>query len=93
MQALVSPRQLGLNIPWRKETACRSLLIMPLLGNLPYRLHGRTRMRPLGRDPNDLIQLVRDVDSGDHLHLNSEGYKRMAAAIDLKLFSKGSDTD
>jgi len=42
------------------------------------------------RDPNDPTQLAADVDSGDHLHLNTEGYKRMAAAIDLKLFSKGS---
>lgn len=40
------------------------------------------------RDQNDPSQLAADVDSGDHLHLNSEGYKRMAAAIDLKLFSK-----
>jgi lysophospholipase L1-like esterase len=39
------------------------------------------------RDPSEPSQLAADVDSGDHLHLNSEGYKRMAAAIDLKLFS------
>lgn len=45
------------------------------------------------RDPNDPSQLAADVDSGDHLHLNSEGYKRMAAAIDLKLFSKKSHPD
>jgi lysophospholipase L1-like esterase len=45
------------------------------------------------RDPNEPSQLATDVDSGDHLHLNSEGYKRMAAAIDLKLFSKGPHTD
>ena len=41
------------------------------------------------RDPSEPSQLAADVDSGDHLHLNSEGYKRMAASIDLKLFSKG----
>ena len=40
------------------------------------------------RDPNEPDQLAADLDSGDHLHLNSDGYKRMAAAIDLKLFSK-----
>jgi lysophospholipase L1-like esterase len=45
------------------------------------------------RDPANPTQLAADVDSGDHLHLNSEGYKRMAAAIDLKLFAKGSRTD
>jgi lysophospholipase L1-like esterase len=39
-------------------------------------------------DPNAPDQLQAGVDSGDHLHLNSDGYKRMAAAIDLKLFSK-----
>ncbi len=45
------------------------------------------------RDPSEPSQLAADVDSGDHLHLNSEGYKRMAAAIDLKLFSKTSHAD
>ena len=45
------------------------------------------------RDSSEPSQLSADVDSGDHLHLNSEGYKRMAAAIDLKLFSKGYHTD
>jgi lysophospholipase L1-like esterase len=45
------------------------------------------------RDASEPSQLAADVDSGDHLHLNSEGYKRMAAAIDLKLFSKESHTD
>jgi lysophospholipase L1-like esterase len=45
------------------------------------------------RDASDPSQLAADVDSGDHLHLNSEGYRRMAAAIDLKMFSKGSYTD
>ena len=40
------------------------------------------------RDPNEPSELAAELDSGDHLHLNSEGYKRMAAAIDLKLFAK-----
>jgi len=42
------------------------------------------------RDANAPDQLEADLDSGDHLHLNSDGYKRMAAAIDLKLFAKDS---
>ncbi len=45
------------------------------------------------RDAKEPDQLASDLDSGDHLHLNSEGYKRMAAAIDLKLFAKESHTD
>jgi lysophospholipase L1-like esterase len=45
------------------------------------------------RDSSEPSQLAADVDSGDHLHLNSEGYKRMAFAIDLKLFSKQPHTD
>jgi lysophospholipase L1-like esterase len=40
------------------------------------------------RDPNAPDQLQAAFDSGDHLHLNSEGYKQMAAAIDLKLFAQ-----
>jgi lysophospholipase L1-like esterase len=40
------------------------------------------------RDPNAPDQLQAALDSGDHLHLNSEGYKQMAAAIDLKLFAQ-----
>jgi lysophospholipase L1-like esterase len=40
------------------------------------------------RDANTPSQLEAALDSGDHLHLNSDGYKRMAAAVDLKLFSK-----
>lgn len=42
------------------------------------------------RDANAPDQLQSAFDSGDHLHLNSDGYKQMAAAIDLKLFSKDS---
>ena len=40
------------------------------------------------RDPANPSQLTADTDSGDHLHLNSEGYRRMAAAIDLNLFRR-----
>lgn len=39
------------------------------------------------RDPQNPERLDPADDSGDHLHPNSEGYKRMAAAIDLKLFA------
>lgn len=39
------------------------------------------------RDSSDNRKLRRDVDSGDHLHLNPAGYAVMAAAIDLRLFS------
>ena len=38
------------------------------------------------RDPQSPDQLDPVTDSGDHLHPNSEGYKRMAAAIDHRLF-------
>jgi lysophospholipase L1-like esterase len=45
------------------------------------------------RDPNAPDQLQAAFDSGDHLHLNSEGYKQMAAAIDLKLFAQQPRTN
>ena len=38
------------------------------------------------RDPSDPDRLLPLYDSGDHLHLNPQGYQRMAEAIDLKLF-------
>jgi lysophospholipase L1-like esterase len=38
------------------------------------------------RDPQSPSSLDSAADSGDHLHLNSEGYRRMAAAIDPALF-------
>jgi lysophospholipase L1-like esterase len=40
------------------------------------------------RDPNKPDQLDAAFDSGDHLHLNSEGYRKMAADIDLNLFTQ-----
>jgi lysophospholipase L1-like esterase len=40
------------------------------------------------RDPKNATQLRDDYNSGDYLHLNPVGYKAMAAAVDLKLFSK-----
>jgi lysophospholipase L1-like esterase len=38
------------------------------------------------RDPANPSRLRGDVDSGDHLHPNENGYRLMAEAIDLKLF-------
>ena len=38
------------------------------------------------RDPNDPKKLRADFDSCDHLHLNDDGYRAMAAAVDLTLF-------
>jgi lysophospholipase L1-like esterase len=39
------------------------------------------------RDPQSPSSLDAAADSGDHLHLNSEGYRRMAAAIDPVFFA------
>lgn len=38
------------------------------------------------RDPDQPDQLLEQYDFGDYLHLNPEGYKAMAAAVDLDLF-------
>jgi lysophospholipase L1-like esterase len=38
------------------------------------------------RDPGTPMKLNAPYDSGDHLHPNDEGYRAMAAAIDLALF-------
>jgi lysophospholipase L1-like esterase len=38
------------------------------------------------RDPSNPTQLLGGYDSGDHLHPNDEGYRKMAEAVDLKLF-------
>jgi lysophospholipase L1-like esterase len=43
------------------------------------------------RDPKNASQLNPDYDFGDHLHLNPEGYRAMAAAVDLDLFDKFKD--
>jgi lysophospholipase L1-like esterase len=39
------------------------------------------------RDPAHTDRLLAAFDSGDHLHPNDAGYKAMAAAIDLRLFT------
>ena len=40
------------------------------------------------RDPSHPARFLPAYDSGDHLHPNDAGYKAMANAIDLKLFTK-----
>lgn len=40
------------------------------------------------RDPDRPTALLPAYDSGDHLHLNATGYRRMADAIDLRLFTR-----
>jgi lysophospholipase L1-like esterase len=40
------------------------------------------------RDPRSPSRLSTATDGGDHLHPGPEGYKIMAAAVDLKLFAK-----
>jgi lysophospholipase L1-like esterase len=39
------------------------------------------------RDPANPTRLRPDVDGGDHLHPNERGYRQMADAIDLVLFT------
>jgi lysophospholipase L1-like esterase len=39
------------------------------------------------RDPNHPTRVRPDYDSGDHDHLNDAGYRAMAEAVDLKLFT------
>lgn len=41
------------------------------------------------RDPRAPSRLSAAVDGGDHLHPGPEGYRIMAAAVDLKLFGRG----
>jgi lysophospholipase L1-like esterase len=38
------------------------------------------------RDPNHPTKTLAQFDPGDHLHLNADGYRAMANAIDLALF-------
>ncbi|NLG83500.1 MAG: SGNH/GDSL hydrolase family protein [Firmicutes bacterium] len=40
------------------------------------------------RDPANPAALLPAYDSGDHLHINPDGYEAMANAIDLSLFSR-----
>lgn len=43
------------------------------------------------RDPDKLDQLASVYDSGDYLHPNAVGYKKMAETVDLTLFRKFGD--
>ena len=43
------------------------------------------------RDPMHPTRLLPDYDSGDHVHPNDMGYRGMADAIDLSLFSDGDE--
>jgi lysophospholipase L1-like esterase len=40
------------------------------------------------RDPSDPRRLAPNLDSGDHLHPSDAGYKAMADAIDLAIFTR-----
>jgi lysophospholipase L1-like esterase len=40
------------------------------------------------RDPSNQTRLLSTYDSGDHLHPNVAGYKKMAEIIDLNLFTR-----
>ncbi len=40
------------------------------------------------RDPANPANLLPIYDTGDHLHLNPAGYRKMAESIDLKLFAR-----
>ena len=40
------------------------------------------------RDPGDPARLLKAADSGDHLHLNDEGYRMVGASVDLALFTR-----
>ncbi|MCU1238642.1 MAG: lipolytic enzyme family [Candidatus Solibacter sp.] len=40
------------------------------------------------RDPNNPKKLRADFDPGDHLHPNDAGYKAMAEAVDLSIFTR-----
>jgi lysophospholipase L1-like esterase len=42
------------------------------------------------RDPNNPTQLLKDFNNTDHLHPNDAGYKAMADAVDLSIFSAKS---
>lgn len=40
------------------------------------------------KNPSDQTKLLSTYDSGDHLHLSAAGYKKVADAIDINLFTK-----
>ena len=40
------------------------------------------------RDPARPDRLLPALDSGDHVHPNDRGYQAMAAAIDLRMFTR-----
>ena len=40
------------------------------------------------RDPNDPKRIRPEFDPGDHLHPNDAGYRAMAEAVDLSIFTK-----
>jgi lysophospholipase L1-like esterase len=40
------------------------------------------------RNPNNPSRLLNTYDSGDHLHPNAAGYKKIAQVIDINLFTK-----
>lgn len=44
------------------------------------------------RDPQHPTQLLEQYNSGDYVHPNDAGYKTMADAIDLGLFTKATRT-
>ncbi|MCV5073132.1 hypothetical protein OFB51_24295, partial [Escherichia coli] len=43
------------------------------------------------RDRGNKTMLDERWDSGDHLHLNPEGYRVMAEAVDLEIFERFAD--
>jgi lysophospholipase L1-like esterase len=45
------------------------------------------------RDPSAPSKILPSLDSGDHAHPTDAGYKALADAIDLKLFSKRGERD
>lgn len=43
------------------------------------------------RDQGNATMLDKRWDSGDYLHLNPDGYKTMAEAVDLRIFERFAD--